>query len=63
MKKSCSMNYFTIKSKGNRELVFNSEFFTQEMAEQVEKHIPHRTVSKGRKLAFSRSGDGASFGR
>ncbi len=57
------MNYFTLRSKACRELVSDSEFFTQEMAEQVEKHIPHRIVSKGRRLAFSRSGDGASFDR
>lgn len=58
------MHYFTHDCQPSlKSPVADSEFFTVEMSQLVAKNIPHRVVSKGWRLAFSRSGDGASYDR
>lgn len=62
LRKAASMNYFTIKPKAClKEFTDGSEFLTKEISEQIEKLIPHRIISKGWRLIYSRSRDGASY--
>ena len=64
LRKAASMNYFTIQPKPClKEYTQGSEFLTKEISEQIGKLIPHRIISKGWRLAYSRSRDGASYER
>lgn len=63
IRKTVQMLYFTTKPGNNdkQEFVDGSMFLTKEMANELENVIPHRVVSNGWKMAFSRIRDGASY--
>ena len=62
LRKSTTTHYFTNASRPELQaLLPGSEFVTRELAELVAIAMPHRIVSKGWRLAFSRARDGTSY--